>query len=132
MIDLNNIIVKEEENYKILNNNEEIFSSVNKIVECNDIMVITLLDNNVYKILNYEGQDYFSNDTINSYLLIDNYLAIWTLSGLDIYSIDINADYSLNYIASYGIAAEVKIEENSINIYENEQIIGSYEKIIEN
>ena len=131
-VDLDNIIIKKEENYKILNKNEEIFSSLNKIVECNDIMVVTLLEDGTYKILNYDNQDYFSTDVITNYIIIDNYLAIWTLSGLDIYSIDINADYSLNYIASYSIAAEVKIEENSINIYENEQIISSYEKIIEN
>lgn len=131
-INLNYVFVKELENYKILNNNEEIFTSLNQIVECNNILVVTLLEDGTYKILNYDNQDYFSNDVITNYLIIDNFLAIWTLNGLDIYSMNINTDFPLNYLSSYTSEAEVKYEDNKINIYENGLIINTYEKTIEN
>lgn len=131
-ISVDRIIIKQDDYYKIIENNKEIFTSINKIVEFNNELVVTILDDGSYEIVNYNNQDFFADDYINKYLILDNYLAVWNLDNMDFYSINSESDLTLNYLSSYSVDAKIKEDNKYINIYENDEVINSYEKIIEN
>lgn len=130
-LSLEKVIVKEAENYKIIKDKEEVFSTTNQIVEFTDNLIITLLEDGSYEIVDYDNKDYFSQDHIVRYLIIDNYLAIWTPYNLDLYSINEDSNTPVNYFTSYNAYAEIKLEKDKINIYEYDEIVESYEKTIE-
>lgn len=130
-LSLEKVIVKEAENYKIIKDKEEVFSTTNQIVEFTDNLIITLLEDGSYEIVDYDNKDYFSQDHIVRYLIIDNYLAIWTPYNLDLYSINEDSNPPVNYFTSYNANAEIKLEKDKINIYEYDEIVESYEKTIE-
>ena len=131
-ISVDRIIIKQDDYYKIIENNKEIFTSINKIVEFNNELVVTILDDGSYEIVNYNNQDFLADDYINKYLILDNYLAVWNLDNMDFYSINSESDLTLNYLSSYSVDAKIKEDNKYINIYENDEVINSYEKIIEN
>lgn len=130
-LSLEKVIVKEGENYKIIKDKEELFSTTNQIVEFNDNLIVTLLEDGSYAIVDYDNKNYFSQDHIVRYLIIDNYLAIWTPYNLDLYSMNKDSNTPVNYFTSYSAYAEIKLEKDKINIYEYDEIVESYEKTIE-
>ena len=130
-LSLEKVIVKEGENYKIIKDKEELFSTTNQIVEFNDNLIVNLLEDGSYEIVDYDNKNYFSQDHIVRYLIIDNYLAIWTPYNLDLYSMNKDSNTPVNYFTSYSAYAEIKLEKDKINIYEYDEIVESYEKTIE-
>lgn len=124
-VKLNKIFVKEKELYKIIKDNKDIYTSENRIVECNENLVVTKLSDETYQIENYEHLNYFEDTNILKYLLFDNYIAIWSFYNLEIYSI--NESNTINLINSYDSYADAKLENNILNIYEYDEIIDSYE-----
>lgn len=131
-VGLDKVIVKEEGNYKILNEKEEVFITTDKIVEFTDYLIITVLDDGNYKFVDYENQDYLPGNEISKYIMVNNYLGVWTKNSLDVYFLNENTTSPLNYLKSYNSYAEIKVEDQKINIYEYNKIIDSYEKTIEN
>lgn len=126
-LSLETVFVKEKEEYKIIKNKEEIFTSLNKIVECTDDYVVTLLEDETYQIVSYENGNYFEDTNIIKYALYDNYIAIWSMYNLEIYSINRENEFSINYLESYDAYADVRVEDNKLNVYEYDEIIDSYE-----
>lgn len=126
-LSLETVFVKEKEEYKIIKNKEEVFTSLNKIVNCTDDFIVTVLEDESYQIVNYENENYFEDTDIIKYALYDNYVAIWSMYNLEIYSINRENEFSINYVASYDAYADVRVENNKLNIYEYDEIIDSYE-----
>lgn len=126
-ISLDKIFVKEKELYKIIKNQDEIFQTNNKIVECNDDFVVISLNDNTYKLVGFDNFYYFEDKEIIKYKLLEDYVVIWTDYNLELYKTDKSADLKLNYISSYNIYADVKFEDNKLNVYEYEEIIDSIE-----
>lgn len=126
-LSLEKVFVKEKENYKIIKNNKELFTSANKIVECTNDYVVTILEDETYEIVSYENENYFDDISIVKYSLFDNYIAIWSMYNLEIYSLNRENDFTINYVASYDAYADVTIENNLLNVYDYDEIIDSYE-----
>lgn len=126
IINLETIYVKEQDEYKIIKNKEELFSSSSKIIDSNDNIVVNVLDDDTFKIVDYENKDLFENETIVKYKLTANYLIIWTNYNLQLHSINKEGEI-LNFVSSYDAYADVKIEANKLNVYEYEEIIDSFE-----
>ena len=97
--DLNNkllsdkFIVKKEDKWYIVDNNNEILSSeINyPIIDYTDNYIFTK-NNNEIKIYNYEGVEYLNSYSIKNYIIKDNYLGIISNNILYIYN-NINTDY---------------------------------------
>lgn len=128
VISLEKVIVKQKDSYKIIKNKEEVFTSPNKIVECTDDLVVTLLENETYQIVNYANENYFADTDVIKYALYDNYIALWSLYDLEIYSIEKKETaLDINHISSYDSYSEIKVEDNKLNVYEYDELIDSYE-----
>lgn len=128
MIDTEKVIVKDKETYKIIKNKEEIFTSDKKIIEFNDNIIVLLNEDGTYSLVNYENNSYFSQYKINKYLLLDKYIALWTLENLDFYQYNSEPDFDVKYVKSYSPSADIKVEDKQISVYENEQIIDIHSK----
>lgn len=126
-VSLKRIFVQEKEEYKIIEDQKDIFTSPNKIVECTDDLVITKLSDETYQIESFDNINYFENTSVLKYSLFDKYIAIWSFYNLEIYSLNKETEFSIDYLNSYEVYADIKIEDNKINIYEYDEIIDTYE-----
>ena len=128
-VSLQHVFVKEKEEYKIIKNEEEVYSSFNEIVDCTEEFVITKDGDSLYNIEDYNNIEFF-DENITKYALYDNYLAVWTYYDLELYSFS-KENMNFELLETFETYADVKIENDKLNIYNYEEIISSYELKVE-